>query len=839
MSQKLINSQHFSHLALLNQSLTSGIHEYHRSRGLTYIDVPEMVGITGAHGQIDSLFRIQNRYDLPLFFIQTSQFSLEQALQFFPGIYTIINSSRDTETEDERHLRQFKLTEIAFDCTAGGMTEQTYTDDKMFGELLRQTQQSARSMVKTVIKHNIDLLKTTYKQNVSRLETIVTSDYKDIEYTDAIKLLNMHGYSDISFGDELKTAHEMALVKLTNRQRELPIFITKYPKELKFFNRRIYEKDSRIVLSADLIFPLVGKVASAAVKEHDFGTLNDRLLASDMYRVHRQKGGSYEDFAWYLNLMKSKKIYPHAGYGIGNARMLQYMIGESDIRNASVFFILNQETGDWDRNKYGKAAIVSTENKHILLSLSPKAKKILLPYLKKLGNRENFVLYATKKTHSFLSKHAIKASLVYKISEVGKEPNIANLLARRVFDLIINTPTQAGKRGTKELTDGTLIRKGALDLGILLVTAIDDAKKIIANITKQPFYDPEKTYQFNYDFGPFETNIENTNKIVQKHEPQYSFLGHKVYLPFGIPAGPLLNSAYVKYAFKQEFDIAVYKTVRSEYFPCHPFPNILPLKIDGDLTLEKMKNELTTDIVYKNRMSITNSFGVPSKDPTVWQEDVKNAVEHQKKGQLMILSFMGTVKKNQTRAQFINDYVLAAQLAKETGAKALEMNLSCPNIGNEGLVCYNLEMTATITALVRKAIGNIPLILKIGYYKDESALLKLAEVAAEYANGIAAINTLQTVIVDKFSNQALPGKMRLASGVCGAAIKWAGIDMVSRLQKIREKYNYNYEIIGVGGVIEPQDYFDYKKAGADCVMSATGAMWNPNLAQEIKQLIKH
>jgi len=837
MSQKVVNSQHFSHLALLNQSLVSGIHEYHKRKALTYIDVPEMVGITGAHGQIDSLFRIQNRFDLPLFFIQTSQFSLEQSLQFFPGIYTIITSSRDAETEDERHLRHFRLTEIAFDCTMGGMTEQTYTDDRMFRELLQQIQRSVQAMVKDTLVHNGGLLKTTYKQNLNRLETAATSDYKEIEYIDAVELLNKHGHSDVSFGDDLKTVHEMALVKLMNGQKELPIFISKYPKELKFFNRRIYKKDPRIVLSADLIFPSVGKVASSAVKEHDFGTLNDRLLMSDMYRMHVQKGGSYEDFVWYLNLIKSKKIYPHAGYSIGNARMLQYIIGESDIRKASTFFILNQETGDWDKNKYGKAAIVSTENKHILLSLSPKAKKTLLPYLKKLGNRENFVLYTTKKTHSFLLKHDIKASLVYKISEIGKEPNIANLLSRRVFDLIINTPTQEGKGKTRELTDGTLIRKGALDLGIVLVTTIEDAKKIIMNLAKQPFYDPEKTYQYNYDYGPFESSIENTNNVVRKGEPTYSFLGHKVYLPFGIPAGPLLNCKYIKYAFKQGFDVSVYKTVRSEYYPSHPFPNILSLKIDGDLTLEKMKDELATDIVYKSRMSITNSFGVPSKDPTIWQEDVKKAITHQKNGQLMILSFMGTVKKNQTQTQFIDDFVLAAKLACETGAQALEMNLSCPNIGNEGLVCYNLLAMPLITKLVRKTIGNIPLILKVGYYKDESMLLKLAEVAAEYADGIAAINTLQTAIVDKFSNQALPGKMRLASGVCGAAIKWAGIDMVKKLKKIREKHNYHYQIIGVGGVIEPQDYFDYKKAGADCVMSATGAMWYPNLAQEIKKLI--
>ena len=77
--------------------------------------------------------------------------------------------------------------------------------------------------------------------------------------------------------------------------------------------------------------------------------------------------------------------------------------------------------------------------------------------------------------------------------------------------------------------------------------------------------------------------------------------------------------------------------------------------------------------------------------------------------------------------------------------------------------------------------------------------------------------------------------MRLKSGICGTAIKWAGIDMVKRLRAIKEKHHYTFAIDGVGGVMNTQDYHDYKSAGADAVMSATGAMWNPYLAQEIKR----
>ena len=78
-------------------------------------------------------------------------------------------------------------------------------------------------------------------------------------------------------------------------------------------------------------------------------------------------------------------------------------------------------------------------------------------------------------------------------------------------------------------------------------------------------------------------------------------------------------------------------------------------------------------------------------------------------------------------------------------------------------------------------------ILKVGYYKEEHALEKLCAIASKYAQGLAAINTLQVEVTDENNKPALPGKNRLKSGVCGASIKWAGVDMVRRIKKIKEQ----------------------------------------------------
>ena len=229
-----------------------------------------------------------------------------------------------------------------------------------------------------------------------------------------------------------------------------------------------------------------------------------------------------------------------------------------------------------------------------------------------------------------------------------------------------------------------------------------------------PFYDPQKTYDENYNSGPYGAFTDG-HIYKQIGEPILDFLGEKVYTPFGIPAGPLVNSKFCKGAFEKGFDVCVYKTVRSAFYPCHPFPNILSVKIDGQLTLRKAKNKLIADDNFQTPISITNSFGVPSKDVSVWQKDVKKAISYAGIGQILVLSFMGTVKENQTSQEFINDWAITARKAKETGAKILEVNLSCPNIGNEGLVCYDLKLTEKICKVVRNEISECPLILKVGY----------------------------------------------------------------------------------------------------------------------------
>ncbi len=354
---------------------------------------------------------------------------------------------------------------------------------------------------------------------------------------------------------------------------------------------------------------------------------------------------------------------------------------------------------------------------------------------------------------------------------------------------------------------------------------------------RTPFFDPEKTYEQNFDEGPFGDFTKGT-AFSDQGDPQFSFLGNPVYLPFGIPAGPLLNGKYIEAALDKGFDIATYKTVRTKQYPTNKWPNVLAIKVDGDLTLELAEKGVVGTHNYIEPLAITNSFGVPSYDPSVWQPDLSAAAKYAKRGQVVVGSFQGTTNENGNIKDYIKDFVEAARMVKETGVKVLEVNLSCPNEGSAHLLCFDLKRTQQIVEAIKNEIGNTLLIIKIAYFAEQEQLEKLVTLVGKTVDAIAAINTIPAKVYDKNGNQALPGgPNRLRAGVCGYPIKWAGLSSVKRLKLFREKLGMNFFIIGVGGVTVPQDYVEYKNAGADAVMSATGAMWNPFLAQEIKKAV--
>ncbi len=356
------------------------------------------------------------------------------------------------------------------------------------------------------------------------------------------------------------------------------------------------------------------------------------------------------------------------------------------------------------------------------------------------------------------------------------------------------------------------------------------------------FADPAKTFDDNFDNGPFPLDPA-APVYANSGLPQYKFLGYPIYSPFGIGAGSLPTSKHIKHAFERGFDVLVYKTQRSMPFRVNDFPNVVYVDVEGDLTLAKaalpLVGHASTNTLLE-KLTITNSFGNPSRGPDFWIKDMKKALAAQGKGQLLIAGVVGTIKPGFSDANYFEDFAQTALLAASTGVQAIEINFSCPNVASEGVLCYNSNAVVSIAARAKELVDDTPLIGKLGYFapEQETLLEQIIIESSPYLAAFSTINTIPAPVVDEAGNQLLPGEGRLKSGLCGASIKWAGIDMVSRLKAIRKKHNLAFEIIGIGGVMTPADFHDYRRAGADVVQSVTAAMWNTNLAAEVKHSLR-
>jgi dihydroorotate dehydrogenase (NAD+) catalytic subunit len=337
-------------------------------------------------------------------------------------------------------------------------------------------------------------------------------------------------------------------------------------------------------------------------------------------------------------------------------------------------------------------------------------------------------------------------------------------------------------------------------------------------------YDITKSYDWNYEHGP----QFNGDFPKHKHSGTKQFLTFNVNSLFGVPAGPLLNSEWIGLYAKLGFDILTYKTVRSRPYPAFSTPHMLYVEPGNE------KYNGRPYHVANERLAMTNSFGVPSRDPDVWQEDVQKSLKTLGKGQLLIVGTMGTIEAAKNEEDYIKDFAYTALLAKEAGAPVIEVNLSCPNLASEGQVCFDLSLSEKICDAIKNAIGDTPLLAKIGYYEDDKLLETFVERTHKYVVGYGAINTIRGQINDKqFKKEHMRSISQ--SGVCGEYIRPFGLSHTEKLNHIRNEKGYEYAVIGIGGVTTPEDYELYLSLGADAVQSATGAMMDPYLAHKIDQ----
>lgn len=348
-------------------------------------------------------------------------------------------------------------------------------------------------------------------------------------------------------------------------------------------------------------------------------------------------------------------------------------------------------------------------------------------------------------------------------------------------------------------------------------------------IQQVQLYDDKIDFEENKKRGPFGDYANLDDIYKNSGKPRYDFFGVPVYSPFGIAAGPLPTPRFIQATLAKGYDIVTLKSVRTDTFPLNPYPQVRPLDLSGELDVN---NPVRVDDIYKTPLSVANSFGIPSVKPKEWQKQMKDSFALTGEGQALLVAFQGTAR-GEGRDAFIEDHVKGVGLIRQTGARIVEINLSCPNEGEEVLACFDTDITSRIVHAVKTAYPDIKLIVKLAYFEDKQQLKELVKHIGKTVDGISAINTIPATILNRDNQEVFPGRPK--AGVSGHPIKWAGLEMTKQLHQLREEFNMGYSIVGMGGVLSYDDFNEYRQAGADIVMSVTGAMWNPYLAQEIKE----
>lgn len=311
----LLNSPEAKVVDRINESLMWGAMTYCKKKGFVWIDVPTMTKITGACENVNTLYELEH-FGQEAYLAQTGQLYLEAKIPGHEKVWTIIDSFRAEKESDSRHLNQFKLIEL----------EHRGNLEMIIGHI----EGIIKSMIRETVDQNKEILKEL--KRYEELQEWVAEDFYRTTYTNAIEKLKIID-KEIEWGDDLKQEHELYLVKEIGNK---PLFITYYPKAIKFFNMKENNWNPAVVDSTDLIMPYSGESVGAAEREDDYKKLVTRLKESQMFKILTERGKTLEDFKDYLDLVEKNPIL-HSGCGIGLSRVTQSILGVEDIRIANSY----------------------------------------------------------------------------------------------------------------------------------------------------------------------------------------------------------------------------------------------------------------------------------------------------------------------------------------------------------------------------------------------------------------------------------------------------------------------------------------------------------------------
>jgi asparaginyl-tRNA synthetase len=318
----------------VRNACSTAIHQFFQERGFLWTHTPiittgdcegagEQFTVTGldlnqlpktAEQTVDFT---QDFFGKQTYLTVSGQLEAEIMAMAFSNVYTFGPTFRAENSNTSRHLAEFWMVEpeMAF-CDLGGDMDLAEAFLKhVFKSVLEQCPEDM-----TFFNERID------SSVLSTAETIVNQAFARISYTEAISLLERADRSfeyPVEWGLDLQSEHERYLAE---EQFKRPVIVTDYPIGIKAFYMRL-NQDERTVAAMDVLAPNIGEIIGGSQREERLDVLVRRMTAQNI---------SVEDYSWYLDLRRYGTV-PHAGFGLGFERLVQFMTGMTNIRDVIPF----------------------------------------------------------------------------------------------------------------------------------------------------------------------------------------------------------------------------------------------------------------------------------------------------------------------------------------------------------------------------------------------------------------------------------------------------------------------------------------------------------------------
>uniref|UniRef100_A0A0D9WYW0 asparagine--tRNA ligase n=1 Tax=Leersia perrieri TaxID=77586 RepID=A0A0D9WYW0_9ORYZ len=271
----------------------------------------------------------QDFFCKPAFLTVSGQLNGETYATALSDIYTFGPTFRAENSNTSRHLAEFWMIEpeLAFADLNDDMACASSYLQYVVGALFCLVLNSVKYILENC-KEDMDFFNTWIEKGIiDRLNDVVEKNFVHLSYSDAIELLvgsKKKFEFPVKWGLDLQSEHERYITEVAFGGR--PVIIRDYPKEIKAFYMR-QNDDGKTVAAMDLLVPRVGELIGGSQREERLDYLEARLDEQNLNK---------DSYWWYLDLRRYGSV-PHAGFGLGFERLVQFATGMDNIRDTIPF----------------------------------------------------------------------------------------------------------------------------------------------------------------------------------------------------------------------------------------------------------------------------------------------------------------------------------------------------------------------------------------------------------------------------------------------------------------------------------------------------------------------